>query len=139
MTDKITDLIAEARDVGRKGRKMFPPVLDLVKLIRALADVLEAEHQRAKDANGLLGMVAGVAASSIPDQSLRGKPMAAVVALSATLAEAEAERDALRAALKEALDVEESSYLLLTGRWPDKNSSSATWRNLSRAIDTKEN
>lgn len=44
---------------------------------------------RLERAEKLLDMVAGVAASSIPDMSLRGKPMGAVVALATTLSAAE--------------------------------------------------
>ena len=41
MTDKTTELIAEAREMGDKRRTTFPPPRDLTKMIRDLADALE--------------------------------------------------------------------------------------------------
>ncbi|PRB01777.1 hypothetical protein [Microbacterium sp. MYb64] len=87
MTDKTTELIAEAREMGDKRRATFPPPRDLTRIIRSLTDALEA---------------------------------------------AEAERDALRAAIGEAHDLIGNQSGDLNGVALD------AWRILSRAIDTKE-
>lgn len=46
--EQVAALIEEARDVGDKRRKMWPPPLVTAALIRRLADALEAEHERAE-------------------------------------------------------------------------------------------
>lgn len=127
-TDPIAELIADLRARARAAISE-----EATDALNASADTLEVEHQRAERAEGLLDKVAGVAASSIPDLSLRGKPMAAVVGLSVTLGAAEVERDALRAALKEVRVWLEGHDL---GRLGFSHSDLSDI--LSRAIDTKE-
>ena len=135
MTDKITELIAKARTGlvrdwgGAYGlmERLADALEETVKEMHARELHHFEEEKLRAEAEDLLSRVAGVAASSIPDLSLREKPMAAVVDLAATLSAAEAERDALRAAIQEAMDHENSCF-----------GESDTWRILSRAIDTKE-
>lgn len=89
----MSELVEEARKFASSapyGKSVWREFDKSILLIRKLADALEASESR-------LDGVAGVAASSIPDMSLRGKPMAAVVALSVTLSAAERERDEARA------------------------------------------
>lgn len=50
MAENITDLIAEARDVGDKRRKMWPTPPVMSALIRRLADALEAERRQTDEA-----------------------------------------------------------------------------------------
>ena len=82
---------------------------------------------RVKSAENLLNLVAGVAASSIPDMTLRDKPMAAVVDLSVTLTKAEAERDAYKERLDAVRGLADEVANLHVGKISTHSAGCHTW------------
>jgi hypothetical protein len=85
------------------ARRLLPDALNAPRLAALVAD-LRAAREENQQLQKLLDLVAGVAASSIPDESLRGHPMAAVVDLSVTLSRAEAQVVSLQGRIDAAIE-----------------------------------
>lgn len=140
MSDSITALIAGVREAEGQDGGCDPL---LIKLAGALESVVAERDEREL----ALSTVPGYTRPEFFKQEFR-RVLSDLVSAEAERdryrAEAESARktgerilaDALRyrAAIQTARDVEESSYLLATGRWPDEHNSTSTLRILTRAL-----